>query len=242
MRSAPVFSTPRATDTCDPNPTLTFEDTFLAGGKVRRTWTATDACGNARTATQMITVDCTPTLALVASIRVSPENHLAVVEWTTASEVGTLAFDLYRQTDGGAWVQVNRDLVLALNSMTGGTYKVQDPGAAIPGTYVYKLVEWRDDGRESEVGTYTLSVFEPVRLTSATRQGALLKLEWQGGMPPYRLEKRLSLDGSGTAPSTVTGDTWSEVPLSDPSATGALVPMGEPAAFFRIRHGSQSSD
>ncbi len=62
----PQFSSPSATDACDDDPSLTFEDERTDGDcpqeySVTRTWTATDACGNTSTATQTINViDITP--------------------------------------------------------------------------------------------------------------------------------------------------------------------------------------
>jgi hypothetical protein len=59
----PVFSNPTANDDCDPNPSLTFDDVFegVCPITVTRTWTATDACGNTSTASQVITaVDDAP--------------------------------------------------------------------------------------------------------------------------------------------------------------------------------------
>src|SRR5678816_512574 len=62
----PSWTTPTATDLCDANPTLTFNDVTTAGNcpgnySITRTWTATDACGNTSTRTQTINVqDVTP--------------------------------------------------------------------------------------------------------------------------------------------------------------------------------------
>ncbi len=59
---SPVFSSPTATDSCDPSVSLTFADTTAAGTTcagnytVTRTWTATDKCGNSSTASQKLTV------------------------------------------------------------------------------------------------------------------------------------------------------------------------------------------
>ncbi|WP_296378261.1 hypothetical protein, partial [Winogradskyella sp.] len=57
----PSFEQATATDACGSDFTLTFEDVTTNGDcageySVTRTWTATDACGNASTATQTINV------------------------------------------------------------------------------------------------------------------------------------------------------------------------------------------
>src|SRR5206468_6650653 len=59
--ATPVFSTPTASDACDPSPSFTFADSTKAGScpqdySVTRTWTATDHCNNSSTASQTITV------------------------------------------------------------------------------------------------------------------------------------------------------------------------------------------
>ena len=56
----PVFSTPTASDLCDPEPSLTYEDDDQRDecglGSITRTWTAEDCAGNTSTASQTITV------------------------------------------------------------------------------------------------------------------------------------------------------------------------------------------
>ncbi|MFO1492029.1 MAG: hypothetical protein U1F87_14230 [Kiritimatiellia bacterium] len=52
-----MFSTPTASDNCDATPTLTFADATVPGSCPQnfvrtRTWTATDKCGNVKTASQ----------------------------------------------------------------------------------------------------------------------------------------------------------------------------------------------
>src|SRR2546428_11771996 len=69
--ASPSFTTPTATDACDPSPKLTFADVTTPGTcaqkySVTRTWTAKDACGNTSTASQTINVrdDTAPTLSV----------------------------------------------------------------------------------------------------------------------------------------------------------------------------------
>jgi len=55
----PTFSSPIATDDCDQNPTVTFSDVTTVNTSstlIKRTWTATDACGNSTSVSQSITV------------------------------------------------------------------------------------------------------------------------------------------------------------------------------------------
>ncbi len=55
----PNIATIKATDFCDPNPGISFSESIEPGKcpyKITRQWTATDACGNTATRTQVITV------------------------------------------------------------------------------------------------------------------------------------------------------------------------------------------
>ncbi|HEY6196407.1 MAG TPA: HYR domain-containing protein [Candidatus Eisenbacteria bacterium] len=59
--ATPSFATASATDACDASPRLSFDDRTTAGScpgqySITRTWTATDACGNTSTASQVINV------------------------------------------------------------------------------------------------------------------------------------------------------------------------------------------
>jgi hypothetical protein len=67
--AVPAAASPTASDACDPDPAVTFDETSQGGAcpqerVITRTWTARDACGNASTATQRITVvdDVAPVL------------------------------------------------------------------------------------------------------------------------------------------------------------------------------------
>src|SRR5205814_5901049 len=75
--ATPSFSSPTASDACDPSPTFTFADSTTAGScpqnySVTRTSTATDHCSHSSTASQTITVR--DTTAPVISGVGSPET------------------------------------------------------------------------------------------------------------------------------------------------------------------------
>src|SRR5207248_2830180 len=59
--AVPAAATPTATDNCDSNPSISYAQTTTAGScpqsyTLTRTWTASDACGNTSSTTQVITV------------------------------------------------------------------------------------------------------------------------------------------------------------------------------------------
>ena len=58
-QSIPAVANIIASDNCDPNPTVEFTESRTDGCDytITRTWTVTDACGNANACTQIITVN-----------------------------------------------------------------------------------------------------------------------------------------------------------------------------------------
>lgn len=91
-----VFSTPTASDNCDASPVLTFADVTVPGScaekvDITRSWTAKDACGNAKTASQTIhVVDRTAPVIASASTSIAmlwPPNHTmrdVTINYTTS--------------------------------------------------------------------------------------------------------------------------------------------------------------
>ena len=99
----------------------------------------------------------TPTLALLSSIKAFVAGSGVLVRWQTASEVGSLSFDLYRQgASRDQWIKVNAEPILAANSAAGATYEVVDQGAKPTGTMVYRLVELEEQGTTRIYGPFTL--------------------------------------------------------------------------------------
>ena len=150
----------------------------------------------------------------------------------TASEQGTVSFDLSRQTRGGPWSQVNHDPVIARNSILGASYQVADPKAALPGTYRYRLTELEENGGQRVVGEAEFDLgYEggPVKITAINFEGGRLVIRWAGGQPPYRLEASATFGPSAD---------WRTLSLSSPNAKSAELPLTAVQGFFRIREES----
>ncbi|TDE49288.1 gliding motility-associated C-terminal domain-containing protein [Flavobacterium sp. GT3P67] len=86
----PVFVTATATDNCGSTVALAFEDKTINGQcagsySVTRTWTATDACGNAATASQTINVQDTAAPIITALPEVSTISCPATPAFTQAT-------------------------------------------------------------------------------------------------------------------------------------------------------------
>jgi len=108
-----------------------------------------------------------PTDVVLYEFRLAQAGGQVVVHWQTASEIGTIGFQLYRRV-GNDWVLVNTDgLIPAKGAMLGGigaSYSYVDAGADPSETHTYKLVEIMLDGTE-EYGPYERSAYE-LRLVS----------------------------------------------------------------------------
>lgn len=91
-----------------------------------------------------------------------------VVEWTTASELDTVGFNIYRsEIKDGEFVQVNSSLIPAASDpLTGSSYKYEDQ-AVQPGQKYYYLLEDVDSS-----GTTTRH--GPIEVTA--QQGGLSEL------------------------------------------------------------------
>jgi peptidase C25-like protein len=97
------------------------------------------------------------TQAVVSSLTAFPADGGLALEWRTASEAGTIGFDLYRRAADGAWKKVNRSLLHGLlTAPQGGTYRVVDPEASPRVEQIYKLVEIDAAGHRRSHGPFTV--------------------------------------------------------------------------------------
>ncbi len=115
----------------------------------------------------------------LAEFRAYEQDGQVKICWVTGSERETLGFNLYRQDDSGAWVQVNAALVPAEgwpNGGIGASYCLVDADAAVGRVYQYKLEEIETSGKINTYGPFSGQARE-FRLSVAPGQGGPL-LQW----------------------------------------------------------------
>jgi hypothetical protein len=86
--------------------------------------------------------------------RENSKRATVLVEWSTASELGTVGYNLYRgDRPEGPFAPINNTIIpAAIDPLRGGSYSYLDQ-AAIPGvTYYYELEEITRDGSSSRYG------------------------------------------------------------------------------------------
>jgi uncharacterized repeat protein (TIGR01451 family) len=116
----------------------------------------------------------TPTLALLSSVKAFVSGTGVLVRWQTASEVGSVSFDLYRQgAAADQWIKVNTEPILAANLPTGSAYEVADAGAKPFTMLSYRIVELEEQGTRQVYGPFTLRAETPAlvkELSAVTEQ------------------------------------------------------------------------
>ncbi len=100
------------------------------------------------------------TQAVISSFKAYADAGQTLVEWETASEVGTVGFHLLRLDEASrSYQRVNRKLLPSLIvAPQGGKYRFADPGAAVGGTYTYQLIEIEAKGTKNAYGPFVVTV------------------------------------------------------------------------------------
>lgn len=98
------------------------------------------------------------------------QEATVLVEWSTASELDTVGFNLYRaDTPQGPFVQVNNALIPASSEpLTGGEYSYRDSGVQPGKTYYYELEEVQSNGGRDRFG--------PISVQADSGSAAMLML------------------------------------------------------------------
>lgn len=104
--------------------------------------------------------DLLPTAVFLASFRAYEAGGRVVVEWETASEIGTVGFYLLRLDEKTEkYRRVNKRLLPGLlNAPQGGVYRCVDKKAKPERSYTYKLLEVEVKGKKKIYGPFTVTV------------------------------------------------------------------------------------
>jgi hypothetical protein len=86
-----------------------------------------------------------------------------IVEWTTASELDTVGFNLQRgETPDGPFEQVNPELIpTTSDSLTGSSYSFEDSNVQAGVTYYYMLEEIEGTGKTNQHGPIVVEAGSP---------------------------------------------------------------------------------
>ena len=142
------------------------------------------------------------------------DGRVAVLQWDTVQEIGTVGFYVERWTSG-AWVRLDGGLLPAqVESSLGGQYWIADPGVHGRQRVRYRLIEQEAWGTRRTYGPWTLALGDwPVPRPDARRTDDLAALayplgaaasraaagiddtavwsEWRGLAPGFGARKRL---------------------------------------------------
>ncbi|MBT3310423.1 MAG: hypothetical protein HN931_04425 [Desulfobacterales bacterium] len=123
--------------------------------------------------TKSLSIEAVVTAVVISSFKAYASDNDVVVEWKTASEIGTLGFHLYRKSDfkeknkhrkSGSkrkFQRLNEKLLPGLiHSPQGGVYTFIDNTALVGSTYKYKLVELEFGGKKRSYGPFSVTVAE----------------------------------------------------------------------------------
>lgn len=126
---------------------------------------ANDAAFTSRVAQSALTANCSivtsnaATWARVSSFEAREDEGRVAVEWETAAEVGTVAFEVERQDPAsGRFVPVSEKAVPAVQQLPGGRYRLVDSTAPRGETLTYRLVEIDRQGRREAFGPYKVTL------------------------------------------------------------------------------------
>jgi hypothetical protein len=99
----------------------------------------------------------TATLVSLTRFDAVVDGGRVVVEWVTASEIGTLGFYLFRWDPAlRRYVQVNDTLLPGLRVPQGGLYRLADENAPRRGSVTYLLFEAEEGGGERRYGPFVV--------------------------------------------------------------------------------------
>jgi hypothetical protein len=95
--------------------------------------------------------------ALTAELDADGDGSVALLDWSTLEQHGTVGFDLERQIGDGPWVRINPHLLPAIiDSPLGAEYRLIDRDALASRGYRYRLIEHEAWGSTRQYGPWPL--------------------------------------------------------------------------------------
>ncbi len=106
--------------------------------------------------------------AVIIISLVTSTSAVVTVNWTTASELNTAGFNLYRsENKDGPYTRLNTDMIPgSTDPLTGGSYSYTDTTAIARQTYYYQLEDVESGG--------TTTRHDPYEVTAGANLGASL--------------------------------------------------------------------
>ena len=104
-------------------------------------------------------------IALAIHALLTYDRAAVVVEWTTASELDMVGFNLLRsETLVGSFEQINPELIPATSdSLTGSSYNYEDRSVQAGTTYFYILEEIENTGSTNRHGPIVVEAGSPAK-------------------------------------------------------------------------------
>lgn len=97
--------------------------------------------------------------AIEKSLDPDGDGRVAVLQWDTLEERGTIGFYVKRTHGDGNWVVVNNNMLPGLiNAPMGGNYILADPAARSGQVYKYLLIEQEATGNTRQYGPYRVEM------------------------------------------------------------------------------------
>ncbi len=97
-------------------------------------------------------------LTLWALAACAPAPARIVVQWTTATEINTAGFNVYRSERAeGPYTKLNAQLIPASDALTGGKYQYEDTTVVSGKTYYYQLEDVEYGGATARHGPIVIT-------------------------------------------------------------------------------------
>src|SRR5947209_3124990 len=162
---------------------------------------------SALTTTCSITASSAATWARISSLAARDEDGRVFVEWESAAEVGTVAFEVERlDPASGRFVKVVERPVPALAQLPGGRYRLLDATAPRGRELTYRVVEVDQQGRREILGPYRVAVTGAAR-RPADAGGAELTVRDKGLSPRLAAAVRQRATKSAQTAAAVSAPT-----------------------------------